>query len=472
MVKNNILGYFLKKNDLVFDVGSHEGKKTEIFLQRGAKVVCFEPQPACVEKLLQKFGNIENVIIVQKGLADKPGKMQLSICSVANAISTLSEEWKKGRFADYKWDQTIQVDVTTLDEIIKQYGLPKYCKIDVEGFEYQVIQGLHKPIPYLSFEFTSEFLDNAKKCIQYLQGIGYNEFNVVLGEDDHFKFSNWVNRESLFSFIERESLNDNLLWGDIYTRNNVASQDEKGVNSNGSNMKKGAKLNKERSILYQIQQAELWSEGKPLRLHLGCGEQHFEGYVNIDYPPSEHTVQTKTGADIFADITTLNFPDQSVDEIRLHHVFEHFSRPRALALLIKWHEWLKIGGKLHIETPDIIGCANLLVSKIPYRVKQAIIRHCFGSHETDWAYHYDGWYDAKYHYILRKLGFNVECRSWHWENEPFLSNVESIATKYVHMSRENLISAGDEILKDSMVADVSSEREMYGIWCREMRSFI
>jgi len=237
-------------------------------------------------------------------------------------------------------------------------------------------------------------------------------------------------------------------------------------------MRKVQKFNIEGNILDKTRQAGLWSDGQPLRLHLGCGEQHFDGYINIDYQPSEHTVQTKTAADIFADITTLDFPEQSVDEIRLHHVFEHFNRPKALALLIKWHEWLKIEGKLHIETPDIVGCAKLLVSNLPYRMKQAILRHCFGSHEADWAYHLDGWYDEKYRYILKKLGFNVECRSWHWEKEPFLANVEAIAIKYVHMSREDLISVADEILQDSMVADVSSEREMYGIWCREMRSFI
>ena len=127
---------------------------------------------------------------------------------------------------------------------------------------------------------------------------------------------------------------------------------------------------------------------RPLRLHLGCGEQHFDGYVNIDYPPSEHSCQTRIGADVFADITKLSFPPQSVDEIRLHHVFEHFKRAEALALLIRWHETLKIGGRLHLETPDLDGCARQLVSDLPLRVKQVVIRHCFGSQEAGWANHY------------------------------------------------------------------------------------
>jgi len=107
--------------------------------------------------------------------------------------------------------------------------------------------------------------------------------------------------------------------------------------------------------------------------------------------PSEHTVQTVVGADIFADISILNFPSCSVDEIRSHHVFEHFNRSVALALLCKWHQWLKIGGTLIVETPDFEASINSLVSsRYNYHQKQVIIRHIFGSHENYWAIHCDG----------------------------------------------------------------------------------
>jgi hypothetical protein len=36
--------------------------------------------------------------------------------------------------------------------------------------------------------------------------------------------------------------------------------------------------------------AGLWQPGQALRLHLGCGEQHFPGYINVDYPPAHHQV--------------------------------------------------------------------------------------------------------------------------------------------------------------------------------------
>lgn len=224
--------------------------------------------------------------------------------------------------------------------------------------------------------------------------------------------------------------------------------------------------------LITLKQSGLWHEGDVLRLHLGCGENHFDGYVNIDYPPSQHSVQTHAVADIFADITSLDFPDNSVDEIRSHHVFEHFTRPHALALLIRWHAWLKIGGKLHLETPDILECSRMLTSNMPYKVKQAILRHAFGSHEAHWANHLDGWYDEKFRYVLSKLGFDVQCQTYSWEVEPYLPNIHVFGVKKANLSRSELLKIADDILLDSLVADVSGERQMHIIWCEMMREHL
>ena len=69
-----------------------------------------------------------------------------SVCAT-NTISTFSEEWKQGRFADYKWDRKVIVEVGTLDELSALHGTPKYCKIDVEGFEDRVLTGFFAEAP-------------------------------------------------------------------------------------------------------------------------------------------------------------------------------------------------------------------------------------------------------------------------------------------------------------------------------------
>lgn len=151
------------------------------------------------------------------------------------------------------------------------------------------------------------------------------------------------------------------------------------------------------------------------KLHLGCGEKYMEGYCNIDYPPSEHTVQTATRPDMYADIKTLAFTENSIEEIRLHHVFEHFDRIDALRLLIQWHGWLQEGGQLIIETPDFKKCAKVALLSPSIKKQYIALRHIFGSHEAQWAVHWDGWYKEKYKMYLNALGYSdlrFEYSSW------------------------------------------------------------
>src|SRR4028119_1982013 len=212
----DLIRNFVEAGQTIFDVGANIGQKAEFFIEIGAKVICFEPQPHCVEILNQKYGNNPQVAIVNKGLADQPGEMQLSISSDFNVLSTFSDKWKTGRFAGVNWDQKVTVEISTLDEMIQVFGCPQFCKIDVEGWEYLVLKGLSQPIPCLSFEFTIEFIDDAKKSIDHLETLGYQLFNLAKGEDSHLALGEWVSSARLFESIS--SFNEPQLWGDIYAK--------------------------------------------------------------------------------------------------------------------------------------------------------------------------------------------------------------------------------------------------------------
>lgn len=217
---------FIDSGDLCFDVGANFGNRTKVFLGLGAKVVSIEPQESCFKVLNRLYGNrVLNrlkgyngrIFLVNKGLSEEEGYLQLHI-SETSVISTMSDKWMKvGRFANkYNYLETQLVPVTTLDKLILKYGLPKFCKIDVEGFEYHVLKGLTKPIPFISFEFTREFFDDAKKCVEYLLSIGQAEFNFSIAESHKLYYSKWVNQEELYETLS--SLEDDLLWGDIYVK--------------------------------------------------------------------------------------------------------------------------------------------------------------------------------------------------------------------------------------------------------------
>lgn len=209
--------------------------------------------------------------------------------------------------------------------------------------------------------------------------------------------------------------------------------------------------------------ASEYSHYKPFKLHLGCGQTHFNGYLNIDFPPSEHTVQTVSPADVYADITKLIAQEQSVDEIRSHHLFEHFDRSMALSLLCKWHLWLKPGGTLVIETPDFEETAKIVLSSsYSYAQKQISMRHIFGSHEAHWAIHCDGWYQEKFTHILSTIGYNditIQKNSWN----KLIPNVTVQAKKIATITAEELTSRAKKILREYMVD--SGDESMWQVWC-------
>lgn len=161
---------------------------------------------------------------------------------------------------------------------------------------------------------------------------------------------------------------------------------------------------------------------KILKLHLGCGQKYLQGYVNIDYPATEHTVMN-VKADVYADIRTLHYEDNSVDEIRARHVFEHFSRQEALRLLLEWRRWLKPMGLLHLETPDFTSSVSSYIHSGLKR-KFELGRHIFGSQEAPWAYHLDFWDKQKFEFVLQKLGFTDvrvrQCANSFAEHFPFV----------------------------------------------------
>lgn len=205
-----------------------------------------------------------------------------------------------------------------------------------------------------------------------------------------------------------------------------------------------------------------------LKLHLGCGETYLPGYLNIDFPSQHHTVQRTSKADVYADIRELTYPPDSVVEVRLHHVFEHFDRATAVRLLIEWYEWLRVGGRLVIETPDFEKSARAFIRKRGAKDRFTVLRHIFGSHEAPWAVHLDGWYQAKFELFLGSLGYrNLAFSLSDWRGT---YNIMVTAKKLPPLAmRDEQIQAGERLLRLSLVDDSNTEERMIELWMRRIR---
>jgi hypothetical protein len=111
----------------------------------------------------------------------------------------------------FNWDTKVIVPVTTLDRLIEEYGQPAFCKIDVEGFEFEVLKGLSRPIRVVSIEFTPEFMDPAIDSINRLSSLGMIWFNYAIGEWMNLRLAKWVKADEIADVIR--ALPDG---GDVY----------------------------------------------------------------------------------------------------------------------------------------------------------------------------------------------------------------------------------------------------------------
>ncbi len=209
---------FIQKGDLVFDIGAHKGHRTGIFLTLGAKVVAVEPQKDCYKYLQFKYG--KKIQLENCGIGAKQGTLEMFINN-ASSLSTFSKEWveeaKAGRFSETKWIYKKWIEIKTLDLLIEKYGIPKFCKIDVETYEYEVLKGLRSNIEFISFEFMlPESFDILKNCISHIIQLNpCAEFNYCLGDNIKLELDYWIGSDRMDDFLNEKIFNSSC-WGDIY----------------------------------------------------------------------------------------------------------------------------------------------------------------------------------------------------------------------------------------------------------------
>jgi FkbM family methyltransferase len=210
---------FVARDALCFDVGANIGNRSDLFLALGARVVAIEPQPECAQALRERFGDL--IELVEAALGATCGDAELHVASY-HTLSSLSPEWIEavrgsGRFAEFSWDESLVVPMLTLDELIGRHGLPSFCKIDVEGHELEVLKGLHRALPALSFEYAFERIDSALASVGRLAQLGMHHFNYSEGETLRMALPHWIDEAEMVRYLTALPRTPDS-FGDVYAR--------------------------------------------------------------------------------------------------------------------------------------------------------------------------------------------------------------------------------------------------------------
>jgi FkbM family methyltransferase len=205
------------RGDLAFDIGAHVGNRTLALRAAGARVVALEPQAAFHAFLSRTLP--DDVTLLKLAAGPEPGRAALAVSSLHPTVSSIAPDFPDAvggalGFTHVAWDGRQSVEVTSLDALIGAHGRPRFIKIDVEGFEAEVLAGLNQPVPWIAFEYLPATLDKAEACLARIESLGRYRFNLVEGEAHGFAEPKWRDAQGTAAALARQAGSGRS--GDVY----------------------------------------------------------------------------------------------------------------------------------------------------------------------------------------------------------------------------------------------------------------
>jgi FkbM family methyltransferase len=171
--------------DLIFDVGLHVGQDTAFYLKKGYRVVAVEANPELCQKAEDRFHQAiqdGRLLLVNKAITSKPGPVTFYRNLDKSVWGTVDPAWAERNIRLGTRNESITVEGVTIDQLLRQYGVPYYLKIDIEGLDMVCVEGLtameSRP-RYVSIESTKDSFPELRREIDTFLRLGYDRFKIV-----------------------------------------------------------------------------------------------------------------------------------------------------------------------------------------------------------------------------------------------------------------------------------------------------
>ena len=212
---------FVAPGSLCFDIGAHTGSRVRCWRALGARVLALEPQADLAALLRRWHRGDPQVTVVEQAVGAEPGAARLYHSERHPTGGAVDAGWGGEAaggpsFRGFVGRPGPPVAVTTLDALIAAHGPPRFVKIDVEGLELAVLQGLSQPVPALSFEYLPALRERAAGCVQRLAQLGDYEFNHSAGESLLLAGDRWLDAAGIGEWLA--GVHRSAGSGDVYAR--------------------------------------------------------------------------------------------------------------------------------------------------------------------------------------------------------------------------------------------------------------
>lgn len=179
----------MRDESLIFDFGMHKGEDADFYLKKGFRVVGVEADPGHASHCERRFEaecREGRLVIVNKAVAEAAGTIDFHVNDSVSVWGTADPEWMLRNRAAGTNSRVVQVDAVRAEDLLREYGVPYYMKVDIEGFDHlclEALAGLDDRPRYVSVESHAWSYDETAKLIDLLCAVGYRSFCIVPQRD-------------------------------------------------------------------------------------------------------------------------------------------------------------------------------------------------------------------------------------------------------------------------------------------------